>query len=544
MKEYLKISKVFLFIVSFSMLGIGQLLSQTYPPSCVVTMPHSNSYFKAGSDIPIYVYSTDIGKSDQNGTVSKLEFYAGDMLLGESTTHNNNTFTFVWEDVQEGNYTITAKATNDKGVSFTSAGVLVTVGSEDAIASGLSACKGKYLGNIISYSVNDNFDYWNGVTAENACKWGSVESTRDKFNWSGADLVYNYASDNNLMFRYHAIAWGSQYPKWLEDLSTDVTEFRAEIEEYMAAIAERYPNIDQIDVLNENIYKNSWDGKEHAAGSPYFRAGLGGEGSTGYDWMIWLFEKAREYFPNSKLVINDFELETNSAARKEMLNAIKVLRDRGLVDGFGTQAHCFNVDNVTASSLKSAIDNMASSGLPVYVTELDMRGGVESEDNEDEQLKSYSTVFPVFWEHPAVAGVTMWGYVAGTTWFTGTGVMNSDGTDKKALTWLKDYIAGRPAKCDAYCTSGECPVSVSVAPNDGALIVSVSPNPSSEKLLVESPAVIRSVYVYDQMGKKCLQVKADSFSVEIDVSELPSGVYSLVVSSGDSTDSRRIVVHN
>jgi GH35 family endo-1,4-beta-xylanase len=41
-------------------------------------------------------------------------------------------------------------------------------------------------------------------------------------------------------------------------------------------------------------------------GTPYFREGLGGPGETGYDWAIWLFEKARFYFPNAKLILNDF----------------------------------------------------------------------------------------------------------------------------------------------------------------------------------------------------------------------------------------------
>ncbi len=46
------------------------------------------------------------------------------------------------------------------------------------------------------------------------------------------------------------------------------------MEEYMAAVAERYPLIDQIDVLNENMYLNTWNGEEHAAGTPQLPNGI------------------------------------------------------------------------------------------------------------------------------------------------------------------------------------------------------------------------------------------------------------------------------
>ncbi|HBX87908.1 MAG TPA: 1,4-beta-xylanase, partial [Marinilabiliaceae bacterium] len=60
---------------------------------------------------------------------------------------------------------------------------------------GLSAGKGKYIGNIISHlsPESDYLSYWNGVTAENASKWGSVEPYQGMMNWTNSDMVYNYA---------------------------------------------------------------------------------------------------------------------------------------------------------------------------------------------------------------------------------------------------------------------------------------------------------------------------------------------------------------
>jgi GH35 family endo-1,4-beta-xylanase len=512
--------------------------AQNTPPSCVITFPHCNAYFEQGTDITIRVYSTDIGGSYANGSVKKVEFFSDTIKLAETSEATSNTYSFVWENVPAGTYRLTARATDNLDSTFTSAGVIITVGTNAVKAAGMSAGKGKYIANIISGNVRSDFNkYWNGVTAENSCKWGSVESTRDNMRWSGADLAYNHAKNNNLSFRYHAIAWGSQYPKWIETLSP--ADFQAEMEEYMAAIAARFPYIDQIDVLNENMHLNTWNKQEHAAGSPYFRAGMGGPGVTGYDWAIWLFEKARHYFPNTKLMINDFELETNGAGLNEILALVKVLRDRGLIDGFGTQAHYFNLDGIAASTLQNALNNMAKSGVPVYVTELDMKGKTVSEAG---QLASYKTAFPVYWNHPAVAGITLWGYVEGATWATGTGILNSNGTERSTMTWLKDFVDGFPTVGYPF---GVDTTTTNIGEIEKLQSLSVYPNPVvAGKITVESHSqeLVKSVQIIDLQGRILKTVSTNSIKSEITIGEQLKGMYYLRMETENSVETRKIIV--
>lgn len=426
-------------IAATFLLFVNHSLAQTYPPSCVVTMPYSNAYYKAGTNMLIKVYATDFGKTAHNGTIKSVEFYNGDKLLGKADKHTDHTYTFLWKKAPAGSYILTARATNNSGVSFTSAGVVVTVGSNDVVPAGLSAGKGKYLANIYQSKDEPGYDkYWNGVTAENACKWGSIEPVRGTYNWRGADSAYRYATSRNMMFRYHAGVWASQYPQWLVTLSKE--EARAEIVKYLTTIAQRFPLADQIDLLNEQLFKHQRDNQK-------FRELLGGPGTTetDYGWQIWLFEEGRKIFKNTKLVLNDYGLEGDFKAIKAQLELFKVLRDRGLVDGFGTQAHAFNVDKPAADTIKASIDMMASSGLPVFVTELDMNGGIRGRQSNDSlQLISYRKAFPVFWEHPAVAGITLWGYISGTTWMSGTGIMSRGGVENPSLQWLKEYLRSRP----------------------------------------------------------------------------------------------------
>lgn len=415
------------------------LYSQTYPPSCVITVPYSNAYFKVGSDIEIHVYSTDFGKTINNGTVKEVEFYNGNTLLAKSATQTNYTYTYVWKNVPAGIHTLKARAINNKGITFTSVGVIVNVGTDDKASLGISAGKGKYLANILQPTVSINYDtYWNGATSENACKWGLMEPTRGVMNYENADKAYTYAKDRNMLFRFHAGVWASQYPQWLLSLSTE--EAKSEVVKRLQMIAERFPLSDQIDLLNEQLGNHQKDNQK-------FRELFGGPGTKPEDfrWQIWLFEQGRKYLPNTKLVLNDYGLEGDRKAIKSQLELFKVLRDRGLVDGFGTQAHAFNVDKPTADTIVSSLNLMATAGLPIYVTELDMNGGIRGRQvNDSLQLISYKKAFPVFWEHPAVAGITLWGYVQNTTWMSGTGIVSKEGVENPAMLWLKKYMAARP----------------------------------------------------------------------------------------------------
>ena len=86
----------------------------------------------------------------------------------------------------------------------------------------LSKNPNKFLGNITTaYSVRSDFNtYWNQLTPENETKWASVEGTRDVYNWASVDKEYQYCKDHNFSFKFHTLIWGSQYPSWMDNLTT------------------------------------------------------------------------------------------------------------------------------------------------------------------------------------------------------------------------------------------------------------------------------------------------------------------------------------
>jgi endo-1,4-beta-xylanase len=288
----------------------------------------------------------------------------------------------------------------------------------------------KFLGNITANSVPSNFTtYWNQVTPENATKWGSVEGTRNQMNWGAADAAYNWAQQNGYPFKFHTFIWGSQFPNWLTNSGLTQAQQRAEIEQWMQLACQRYPNTWGIDVVNEPIKT-----------AMTWKAALGGDGATGWDWVITSFQLARQYCPNAKLLINEYGTENDPPVRATYKNIINLLKARGLIDGIGIQAHYFNIDNMNRSAVTTMLNDYATLALDVYVSELDIIAG----NNEAGQLAKYQDVFPGFWEHSAVKGVTLWGYIVGQTWVDGSGIVNSNGTERQAMVWLKSYVGGTP----------------------------------------------------------------------------------------------------
>ena len=300
-----------------------------------------------------------------------------------------------------------------------------------ALASG----HGKYLGGVYSAAQLPNFTaYFNQVTPENAGKWGSVEAERDVMTWDELDAAYALAKENGFPFKMHTLIWGNQQPTWIETLPPE--EQLAEIEEWYAAVAARYPEIDQIEVVNEPLH----DPPNRAGdrGGNYAEA-LGGDGETGWDWIITAFRMARQHFPTSELLINDYSIINTPADVERYKGIVQLLQAEGLIDGVGEQAHAFSTGGDTAV-MAASLDSLAELGLPLYITELDIDG-----PTDEVQLAAYQRLFPMLWEHPAVAGVTVWGYLPGH-WRTAQGAFLAlaGGTERPALGWLREYL-GNPA---------------------------------------------------------------------------------------------------
>ena len=301
----------------------------------------------------------------------------------------------------------------------------------------LSTNPDKFLGNITtgwnSDMDTDGFvfsDYWNQVTPENATKWGSVEGDRQgKYNWVGADKAAKYAKEHGFPFKFHTLVWGSQYPNWMNNLSTE-KQYEA-IVEWMDEAKKHYPDLPVIDVVNEAI-------SSHAP-APY-KAALGGDGKTGYDWIIKAFEMAHERWPDAILVYNDYN--TFQWNTDQFIALVRTIRDAGApVDAYGCQSH--DLTGCSANTLKASMKKLQDAlKMPMYVTEYDI-----GTSNDNDQLRDYKAQIPLLWEADYCAGVTLWGWIYGKTWTTdGNSGLIKNKKERPAMEWLREYMQTDAAK--------------------------------------------------------------------------------------------------
>lgn len=320
-------------------------------------------------------------------------------------------------------------------------------------AVGLAEGAAKFVGNITTNGqVRPDFGtYWNQITAENECKWATVEGNRGQYRFMGCMNAYNWAKQNGAHFKFHALVWGSQYPSWLEGLSVEDT--KAAITDWFDAVKINFPDLEMIDVVNEAIRTGANSYHSGYTNTKIIQA-LGGDNNGDYAFVTTAFKMARERWPQAVLIYNDYN--TVQWDRNQGIQLIQTIKKNGApVDGYGLQAHdmmsegggaggtggggsCLNIN-----SLKGAIEEIWNkTETPMFISEYDI-----ASTDDAVQKQCYSEQISYFMENEHIAGITIWGYIYGSTWLDCNGAAKGcsglikDDKDRAAMTWLKEYLS-------------------------------------------------------------------------------------------------------
>jgi glucosylceramidase len=152
-------------------------------PTVSITSPANNATFTSPATVSIAATA-----ADNDGTVTKVEFYNGATLLGFDLT---SPYTYSWTGVTAGSYVITAKAIDDKTGTTTSSVVNITVSNPNqaptvSITSPTSNDAYKVPANVsIVASAQDangsiaKVEFYNGVT-----KLGEDPSEPYMYDWT------------------------------------------------------------------------------------------------------------------------------------------------------------------------------------------------------------------------------------------------------------------------------------------------------------------------------------------------------------------------
>ena len=96
-------------------------------PTVAMTNPLGGASFTSPANITVSANATD-----SDGTISKVDFYAGTVLIGTATAAP---YQIAWGPVSEGSYSLTAVATDDSSASTVSSAVAITVNPPNILPS-------------------------------------------------------------------------------------------------------------------------------------------------------------------------------------------------------------------------------------------------------------------------------------------------------------------------------------------------------------------------------------------------------------------------
>jgi endo-1,4-beta-xylanase len=286
-----------------------------------------------------------------------------------------------------------------------------------------AAESGRYYGTAIAASRLSNSTYstianreFNMITAENEMKMDATEPSQNQFSYGSGDQIVNWALQNGKKVRGHALAWHSQQPGWMQNMSG--TQLRNAMLNHVTQVATHYKGkIYAWDVVNEAFA----DGSSGARRDSNLQR-------TGNDWIEAAFRAARAADPAAKLCYNDYNTDNWSHAKTQgVYNMVKDFKARGVpIDCVGFQAH-FNSGNPVPSNYDVTLRNFAALGVDVQITELDIEGSGSS------QAQQFQGVTQACLSVARCTGITVWGVRDTDSWrASGTPLLFDGSGNKKA----------------------------------------------------------------------------------------------------------------
>ncbi|MFT7835882.1 endo-1,4-beta-xylanase [Saccharothrix sp. BKS2] len=348
--------------------------------------------------------------------------------------------------------TLTAKSVTRAALVSTlvaaAAGAAVLVASPASGAAstlaGAAQQSGRYFGTAVAASrlgdstyvgiLNREFDM---VTAENEMKMDATEPSQGRFSYGNADRIVNQAIGQGKRVRGHALAWHSQQPSWMQNMSG--SSLRSAMLNHVTQVATYYRGkIYAWDVVNEAFADGSSGGRRDSNLQ-----------RTGNDWIEAAFRAARAADPGAKLCYNDYNTDNWSHAKTQgVYRMVQDFKSRGVpIDCVGFQAH-FNSGNPVPSNYHTTLQNFANLGVDVQITELDIEGSGSS------QAQQYQGVVQACLSVTRCTGITVWGIRDSDSWrASGTPLLFDNSGNKKAaynsvLSVLNNVSTSIPSTTD------------------------------------------------------------------------------------------------
>lgn len=256
------------------------------------------------------------------------------------------------------------------------------------------------------------------LSAEYEMKMKNIWTSSTGFSWDNADYLVNYGSQNSIRVHGHTLVWYNSFPDWFKNAAYDSANFEDNIKNYVLTVVGRYKDkIVSWDVANE-IFAD--DGSLRVDGTVYktFKDPIG--------FYERCFKYAHEADPNVKLFYNDYDQVLNSSKRNSVKKMVERFKKEGFpIDGIGDQFH--TTVWTSKSTISSGLTDLASTGLLIHISELDIRVNQNKSDSyvftdaeQQKQADMYQAIVGYFEALPQNQkfAITMWGITDKYTWLT------------------------------------------------------------------------------------------------------------------------------
>jgi GH35 family endo-1,4-beta-xylanase len=249
-----------------------------------------------------------------------------------------------------------------------------------------------------------NFDW---AVLENELKWYHTEPVQGQVSYADADALIDFCDRHNKPVRGHCIFWAVEntVQPWVRALA-NADQLSAAVEARLRGLVSRYAGrFPHYEVNNEMLHGS------------FFRDRLGD------DVDAHMFRETARIDPAPALFVNDYNVESGNdpnATPEKYVALVTDLQKRGApVGGIGVQGH---VTHPVGDIISDAFDKLSVTGLPVWVTELDVSAADENVRADDLEI-----VLREAYAHPAVEGVMLWGFMQGYMWRSHGQLVNANG---------------------------------------------------------------------------------------------------------------------
>lgn len=217
------------------------------------------------------------------------------------------------------------------------------------------------------------------------------------FDFSRIKTIYDYAKANGKQIKHHELLWHNSVPENLkkeieriDDLTISEQEkqnlkrnmclkfYDYYFKQLSDFFVENNYDIRQIDVLNE-IANDKKEGT--ILRESFWSQNIGNNPQNGDAYFIDILRMAKQYFPNSELVYNDYNEFIGYKCDRmcEIIKYIQSIEKRDgmkLIDGLGLQAHYRDFvpelgRNLTQEDIMETAIKFMKLGIPLYLCEYD-----------------------------------------------------------------------------------------------------------------------------------------------------------------------------